>query len=272
VDSGHRPAGESAESRSEPAYSRRAQNSSDRKPADGDPHPFVIDAVDNEDSQCQRLAKILKECRDQGVAILVLPELRVTPTLEGVVRGWLGAQTNTDGLLLVVAGSWHVMDGGRYVNRSIAFDHRGHELWRNDKLAEYNVSPGNVAKNPSYWVDRGVGPSGAVEDIRAGRVLAVADTPLGRLTSAICAGFFQGRAADVMRQSGANFFFVPAMTNKMDDLERLAADLVRYRAGSFIANCGHFGAKAPCYWQAGSGESGRARRRQRILIWTLGDT
>lgn len=215
-----------------------------RTPArDGDPCGFVMESATEEERQKEEIRAILRQAYDERVAILTFPELRMTPGLLDVVRDFLEAQevTAEAGLLLVAAGSWHVEEGTDYVNQCPVLDCRGGIVWRQNKLAEFHLSPGNVAREREYWRERGVGPEGAVEDIRRGRVQVAVDSPVGRMAVAICAGYFHDEAAQLLAKVHANLFLVPAMTTTCRDLEKTAEEMIRRRAGTFVANCGYTG-------------------------------
>lgn len=151
-------------------------------------------------------------------------------------------------LAFIVAGSWHVEEDGHWVNRCETIGPRGEVLWTNDKLADYEISPSVVARSPSLKA-AGIGEGGGREDILRSSRLAVVDTPIGRLTTAICKGFFSAGAEAVMKESGANLFFVPAMSPKTRDMEIVAEQLTRYRAGTFLANCASVGPRQRSFWR-----------------------
>ncbi len=243
---------------------------------------FIVEAPnrENEGHQIAFLERILTRCQEERVSILVLPELRVSPAIRAALVEWLRELDGIPSLACVVAGSWHVEENGQYVNRCDTIGPRGDLLWRNDKLAEYEISADVVAKDPDYWKSKRIGEGGGREDIRRASRLAVVDTPIGRLTTAICAGFFMAPAEAVMKASGANLFFVPAMSPKTADMVTLALQLARYRAGTFLANCAAIGSTERSFWRVPIddrelvGETAREAFRsqtagegQEMLIW-----
>jgi predicted amidohydrolase len=214
-------------------------------PAD-EPARFVLDAISNEASQLQVLTEVLERCHKEGVAVLVLPELRVPSSSLECIRQFLRDQqcTDTRGLLLVVAGSWHVREGagGPWFNRSEVLDYRGELLWRHDKLAEYNLTPENVRDNPGLKDILGITDRGGVECIQAGSTLEFCDCALGRVAVAVCCGFFHQGLEPLLRAAGADVFLVPAMSPGLEDLDDRAKALVRSQhASTFVANCGAVG-------------------------------
>lgn len=178
------------------------------------PARFLPEAVGDEAGQRRVLLKVLRQCYDAGIAILVLPELRVPPSFRDVIQDFLRQQVWTDlkdgkGLLLVVAGSWHEPDGADWVNRSHVFDARGRVVWTHDKLAEYHILAEEVQKHPGLKQQLGVNDHGGVEAITKGDALQFCDCALGRLAVAICAGFFHDPLASVLKASGANSWIGP---------------------------------------------------------------
>lgn len=216
------------------------------RPAKGRKTRFIVEGTRNEAGQIAFIQRVLERCQQEGVSILVLPELRVSPSIRAALVEWLLDLDGVPTLGLVVAGSWHVLDDGRYVNRCDTLGPRGEVLWSNDKLADYEISSDAVAKKPDLLA---LLEGSGREDIRRGSTLQIADTTIGRLTTAVCAGFFHGPAEAVMKASGANLFLVPAMSPKTGDMVTLAEQLTRYRAGTFLANCASVGGKERSFWR-----------------------
>lgn len=191
------------------------------------------------------LNTILQQCVAQDVTLLVLPELRVPPTFLQTIQTFLRQQRweallQGQGLVLVVAGSWHTQqDDGRWVNRSYVLDARGDIVWAHDKLAAYEITSDNVQQNLTLKTQLGLNDHGGEEMIEIGDTLQFCDCALGRLAVAICAGFFHDPIADVLKASGATLFLVPAMSHDVRPLAERARTLVRSQhATTFVANCG----------------------------------
>ena len=201
-----------------------------------EPSRFVVTGTGNIASQERELQSVLERCRDQGVSILVLPELRMPPALDGQLKRFLRAQQASDllsgrGLILVAAGSWHVeVDEGRaHVNRCELLDYRGEVVWSHHKMAEYRIAPGEESH-------------GSSECIRVGSHLEFCDSPWGRIAVSICVGFFHPPLLPLIEASRADLFLVPAMTKRVRQLQETASRLVGTQfAASFIANCGKTG-------------------------------
>jgi predicted amidohydrolase len=211
-----------------------------------EPKRYVLDSIETQVAQRDCMKRILTQCREQCISVLVLPELRMPPFLRELVIDFLKNQTLSDleagnGLVLVVCGSWHVQDEGAYVNRSVVLDHRGQEVWTHDKLAEFNITEDNVTANPVYE-ELGFDKRGGVEFIRAGTRLEICDCALGRIAVAICVGFFHRPIEQVLVESGATMFFLPTMSPDTRPIEERARALaVTQRATIIVANCAYVG-------------------------------
>ncbi|MBK5294270.1 MAG: hypothetical protein JJE04_21640 [Acidobacteriia bacterium] len=197
----------------------------------GESGRFVVTSTGDTDPQITALRNVLAKSRDEGVSILVLPELRMPAALVDAAVDFLRRQrweelSSGKGILLLVAGSWHVEDGDGWVNRSKVLDYRGEMVWAHDKMAEYHE----------------LQPSEERERIRRGMELQYCDSPAGRMTVAICVGFFHKPLEELLIASGADLFLVPAMTLRVRSLVDRARELVRSQHGStFVANCGKVG-------------------------------
>ncbi len=208
------------------------------------PAPFLVASVGPEKTEIAVLGRLLDFCREGGISILVLPELRMPPYLFTVLEDFLRRQAWPDllagkGLPLVVAGSWHLQDSGDWVNRSVVLDHRGEQIWTHDKLARYEITAQNVLESPWLKTGFGLNDHGGVEAIRIGDTLQFCDSPAGRLAVAICSGFFHAPLEDLLKASGATVFLVPAMTPDVRRIAGTARRLVEsQRAATFVANSG----------------------------------
>jgi predicted amidohydrolase len=216
-----------------------------------DPAPFLVDTVGAETGQIEQLQRVLRQCRDQGVSILVLPELRMPPNFVQTVAEFLREQSFSDlragrGLLMVAAGSWHVRDqtGEKWVNRVPVLDHSGKRIWEHDKLARYHITGENVQGEAGKALAAafGLNERGGVEGIETGEALQFCETSIGRVAAAICVGYFHKELEPLLMESRAEVFLVPAMSPTTTDLASRAGELLRsHRACTFVANCGSVG-------------------------------
>lgn len=209
------------------------------------PTRFRVHGVKDEDRQVERLNQVLDECKHRKVSILILPEIRITEKLLSVAREFLRKQVFDEleagrGLLLLVAGSRHLEKDGNWVNRCTVLDSEGEIVWEHDKLRRYRIRPESVT--PELKAQLSLNEHGGIEAIHPGRRLIYCDGPFGRFTVAICAGFFHSTLVPLLEASGANWFFVPAMSPGIRPLEDRAGTLVNsHRAITFVANCACIG-------------------------------
>lgn len=208
-----------------------------------EPSRFRLTGLNNPDTELNNLEKILFSATEAEAAVLLLPELRVTPTLLGAIQEYLSKGKHS--LALVVAGSWHQPVETGFVNRATILGARGELLWTHDKLREYRAIAANVANAPAFFAALGIGPNGGFEGIQLGQTLQYCDTPIGRLCVAICVGFFHPDLQPILAETRSDFFLVPAMTSRVEDLQLCAEALVRQSAATLVANCGVVGKTRP---------------------------
>ena len=102
------------------------------------------------------------------------------------------------GLLLVAAGSWHEGDDQQgWHNRCRVLDYRGDEIWVHDKLAEYNITPDNVARHPALKSLLGIGDTGGTECIRRGEHMSATISRVARTCAAVSSNGSDLRSVDV---------------------------------------------------------------------------
>jgi predicted amidohydrolase len=205
------------------------------------PFKFHLTAIEPEQEQLNFVKAALARAHSKGASILVLPELRMPPPLLRAVKDFLAHQEFDDdhGLVMVVAGSWHVDEEKKRYNRCIILTQDGDEFWQHDKLREYVISAKDVQSAPDFFRLLGVGEGGASEAIHRGTELQFYDSVVGRLAVAICIGFFSPEIESLLQTSEANVFLVPAMSPSMTALEARATALVHTQhACTFAANCG----------------------------------
>lgn len=239
---------------------------------------FHVSSVGPPAEQLAAIQAALEDASAKGVSILVLPELRMPPALLEETKQFLRWQSLVDeerGLLMVVAGSWHVADReGHRANRCVVLDYYGNELWRHDKLLEFVITAGNVKESPQAYQQMGIREGGATEAIHCGKRLEFYDSLVGRLAVAICVGFFSQEVEPLLWASGANVFFVPSMTPSTTDLEARANALVRSQnALTFVANCGHVGPNARSFYQLPikNAKPRRLRQGRRMLLFDMSE-
>ena len=202
---------------------------------------FILTSTGDSAAEVEELDRVFAECHNRNAAILVLPELRMPPELDRRLRELLDAQDPVR-VLLVAAGSWHVADGTGWRNRCKLYDHCGETILEHDKLAEFRLTPENVQKQPALRETLGLDEHGGYENILRGERLRFCDTPIGRITLAICAGFMAEPARGALKAARADLYLVPSMSASTTDSADFAGELARHHGGSTaLANCGTVG-------------------------------
>jgi len=196
---------------------------------DKEPAPFWFEEVKNIDVAKDRLLCLLDQCVQQGVNILVLPELTIDPTLLEALREWLYTNnrelvsSGQNGLVMVVAGSFHVRkDNGDICNVSTVLNHGGQVLWRQEKQQPFSLDQNDVKKTPELKRLLKISKAGGYERIKSADHICCVDTPLGRICVCICLDFIHPDNLHAFKHSGINLFFVPAMSSKNDRFQQTA--------------------------------------------------
>ena len=209
---------------------------------DKEPTPFWFEEVKNIDVAKDRLLCLLDQCVQQGVNILVLPELTIDPTLLEALRDWLCTNnrelvsSGQNGLVMVVAGSFHVReDNDDVCNVSTVLNHGGQVLWRQKKQQPFSVDQKDVQKTPELKRLLKISNAGGYERIKSADHICCVDTPLGRICVCICLDFIHPDNLHAFKHSGINLFFVPAMSPKNDRFQQTAWSLGNTNsASSFV--------------------------------------
>ena len=209
---------------------------------DKEPAPFWFEEVKNIDVAKDRLLCLLDQCVQQGVNILVLPELTIDPTLLEALRNWLCTNnrelvsSGQNGLVMVVAGSFHVReDNDDACNVSTVLNHGGQVLWRQKKQQPFSVDQKDIQKTPELKRLLKISNAGGYERIKSADHICCVDTPLGRICVCICLDFIHPDNLDAFKHSGINVFLVPAMSPKNDRFQQTAWSLGNTNsASSFV--------------------------------------
>jgi predicted amidohydrolase len=176
-----------------------------------------------------KIEAILTAARDQGVDILIFPELVVDHDARTEIGQFLCHHNSSGQLKLVVAGSFHSERGqGGYVNQAPMFDWQGNVVWRHDKLSRYALhhrEMGKSAKGISLRKRLKVKAGNRIEEnIHIAHPLAFVDTPIGRMATLICLDYLQAPVIQTVLEIGCDFLLVPLMTTSIDMFRRHAMD------------------------------------------------
>ncbi len=215
--------------------------------------PFWAENINNKEDSKQVLLEILNSCFDKNVTILVLPELMVDDYLLDTIKNWLSdknrksVQKEGKGLCVVVAGSFHINDlskkNKRY-NRSCILNYNGEILWEHDKLQRYEVNCDDLRESPHLKKILKLSDNGGHEGIFAGDKLYYIDTPIGRIVVCICIDFFHSNLQELLSNSHATIFLVPAMSHQNYHIIEAARGFGdSNKASTFVSNSGCFAKK-----------------------------
>jgi hypothetical protein len=219
------------------AYSIRSDPG--RCGTDGTPYRFSELVSDHLEAARSALARILTRCTETRVDLLCFPELTLDTALLGHLRLLLETRNRSQSPLLVVAGSFHVDSGGRWVNRCRILSGKGEILATQDKCVVYRVPAIQAQASPGLRALLGIDERGGYEDIDLSSTLNVLETPLGRLATPICLDFCGDQVRDLLVACGVNLLLVPAMTPEMRPFQERARDLgTQTRAATFVTNSG----------------------------------
>ncbi len=210
--------------------------------------PFWLTGIKNRKESLDKIDEILQVAVENKIHILVLPELTVDGEMLEHIRAWLrdnnreNVSAGKDGILLVVAGSFHFPDinsDKRIYNLSTVLNHGGRVICTQKKLKRYAFGPRDIQTSPELVDILKTSDKGGYENIHETDVQYCLDTPVGRIAVCICIDYFHPDHQESWRLSGINLFLTPAMTpgtRRFRDVSRLlgASNL----AASFIANSG----------------------------------
>ena len=207
--------------------------------------------VNSEEAKSYLKEKILLPCLEKDVAVLILPELTVDNTLLSSLRHWLSennrelVSSGTGGILLVVAGSFHVKKSTNAIyNTSTVINHAGEILWAQDKLKRFSLDRNDVKGTPELKEVLKISDAGGYEQIHETDALCCVDMSIGRVSVCICLDYFHKKHTDSLKQSGINVFLIPAMTPKNIQFKQAAWRFGNTNlASSFFANSAYIAAR-----------------------------
>lgn len=198
---------------------------------------FRFDGLSDLEEIAERAVLLMRRASEMGAVVVLFPELCVP---EGVRRRIAeGLRANLfPSVRMVVAGSFHEYNGVNWCNVAHVLGPDGQELWQQRKLQPFTFKSYEAKLVPSLAQ---LSDRDSREDIAViPKVLAVRDTPLGRVAILICSDLL---LPDPHRQMlvdlKVDFIVVPAMSIKLDENYELAAAnfAVYCQATTVVCNC-----------------------------------
>lgn len=189
------------------------------------------------------LERLMDAAVEQGVHLLVLPELTVDLPARQALAERLAADRPAVPPYGMVAGSFHLLDRGYdrpCANESVLLDHAGAPLAAHRKRGRFRIPSAFLGKAPHFFSRIHPKPAAEIrEDIEYGSELQIVETTLGSLALLICA---DGIAADdrgylpVIRRLRPDLLFVVAMSPETEPFEDLFKEMSRYGIGTVFVN------------------------------------
>ncbi len=171
------------------------------------------------DSAAQRskIGELLRQAREAGVSVAVLPELSVDEDIvDSLATEWAEA---TD-LPILVAGSAHLVDGDRRVNRATVLLPGVGAAWHHDKTAVFEDRDGN--REP-------IDPGEPCITLGCGYQV--------RIATLICKDALVADTYRLVADLGVHLLAVPAMSNRLGDFASAAHELIaRAQGATVVAN------------------------------------
>ena len=168
----------------------------------------------NATSQESVIHQLLERARDRGAKAVVLPELSLdTSILDSLESEWAN---NTD-LPMLFAGSVHLVDGDRHVNRTKVLIPGVGAAWSHDKSVVFEDREGN--REP-------IEPAEPSITLGCGEYVRVA--------TLICKDALGVDVARLLADLGVHLLAVPAMSDRLGEFSYVANELIRRSQGATV--------------------------------------
>lgn len=163
------------------------------------------------------IVDLLNRTRSVGAKIAVLPELSVDENIvKSLHREWAGS-TNRP---ILFAGSTHLVDGGRRVNRTTVLLPGIGAAWTHDKSAVFVDRKGN--REP-------IDPGQPCITLGCGEMV--------RIATLICKDALSPDLSRLVADLGVHLLTIPAMSNRLGDFSNIAHKLIeRSQGATVVAN------------------------------------
>lgn len=185
----------------------------------------------NAAAQWQTVETVLQAAYDEGVQVLLFPELVLDAATLQAVRDWLATHNlRAPRLRLVVAGSRHHPEADGWRNRCTVLDLAGEVLWEQDKRTPFVIDDAKTLQTLKV----GCTAARAFEPTRPGYAVVLRESLLGRLLTPICLDYIDDA---LWAELGADIFLVPAMSKGLSRFRDMAKNLGGlHGTASFVCN------------------------------------
>lgn len=174
-------------------------------------------APKNPGTQKARVRKLLRQARERDAAVVLLPELCVTASMiEELVDDW-AKQVDAP---MLFAGSVHMTDAGRRVNRTSVLLPGVGVAWAHDKYSVFEARDGTRepvdAKQPAIVIG-------------CGNVVRVA--------TVVCKDALDAETSSALGDLGVHLLAVPAMSESLGPFSPASSELIpRSQGATLVAN------------------------------------
>lgn len=192
--------------------------------------------------------KVIQAATNQEVNLILFPELTVDASARSDLRAALSNHSPKGSLYGVVAGSFHLWEGGSAadgdpqwppVNETVFLDQTGESVMVHHKKGRFRVSSAKVGPKLFAGCAKEDLQKEIFEDIRYGSELRLVETTLGRMAILICADAI---AADdrgylpLIRRLRPDLLLIVSMSDETELFEAFAEEMSRYWIGTVFVN------------------------------------
>ncbi|NTU54318.1 MAG: carbon-nitrogen hydrolase family protein [Chlorobiaceae bacterium] len=197
-----------------------------------EPHHFICHELSDESIRLSSALNLIKKAKQQGVHVLVMPELTITPEIRDEIINRMLRLSIQDGnshelsVPIVVLGSYHEQFDGNWRNHScgvLGLD--GQTLFAADKRKSVSYSTSADDLQRAEWIDCAPTP------------FTCLSTPIGLVAITICKDMFDPGApstATLLNNLPLDWLLVPSMSKEIK-LHKEKAKSLHNTLGTIVA-------------------------------------
>lgn len=199
---------------------------------DKEPHHFICPEISDEKRRLSSAVSLIKNAKEKGVHVLVMPELTITPGIrEEIIKQMMHnsieyGSSHELSVPIVVLGSYHEQVDGKWRNHScgvLGLD--GQKLFAADKRKSVTYSSSHTYPPKAEWIDCAPTPFTCLA------------TPIGLMAITICKDMFDTGApstATLLNNLPLDWLLVPSMSQKIR-LHKFKAKSLHDTLGTIVA-------------------------------------